>query len=202
MSDLVDSFAVLDAPKRRVSTRSKKDALDKLSKLPKAELDELVALTQADEETEMVERPISPVTGKAEPSRAEAIEAMKANVQAAFQLRRQLLADSFSVTETTALLDVASRQTIHDRIQSGALLAIKDKHQFRLPAWQFDSEADDGVVAGLKQTLKELPTRSTFARTLWFVTPKPQLGGRTPLQALREGDLNEVLAEARAVGAT
>jgi hypothetical protein len=43
---------------------------------------------------------------------------------------------------------------------------------------------------------------SDVGRVRWFITPKPLLGGRTPLDALRAGDVNEAIAEARALGAS
>jgi hypothetical protein len=41
---------------------------------------------------------------------------------------------------------------------------------------------------------------SALGRIRWFVTAKPLMGGRTPLQALRAGDVDEAVAEAQTIG--
>ena len=95
------------------------------------------------------------------------------------------------------------RQTPHDRAKAGTLLAIRDNGRLLFPDWQFDPEGPDGVIAGLPEVLRELRgPLSPLARIRWFLTPKSLIEGRTPLEALRAGDVDSAVAEARTVGAS
>ena len=59
----------------------------------------------------------------------------------------------------------------------------------------------DGVVAGLPEVLRAMRGPiSALGRIRWFVTPKPLMEGRTPLEALRAGDVGDVIREAHAIG--
>ena len=120
-------------------------------------------------------------------------------LQARFSLRRQLLSQCIGSTEVVSLLGLRNRQTPLDRIKAGTLLAIRDQGQWRFPLWQFDPDGPDGVVAGLSDVLAALPV-ADLIKARWLQRPQPLLDGQTPLQLLREGQRDRVLAEARAVG--
>lgn len=145
---------------------------------------------------------LSAVTGEPLPSAGELARHRKQNLFRAFAERRRLLSQALTVADVADLLGV-SRQTPHDRVGAGTLLAIKDNGRLLFPDWQFDPDGPDGVVAGLPEVLRELRgPLSTLARVRWFLTPKSLIEGRTPLEALRAGDVDSVLAEARSVGAS
>lgn len=147
-------------------------------------------------------RPLSALTGEPLPAPSVTAAAHAANLRQGYAERQRLLADALPVAEVADLLGVG-RQTPHDRRSTGSMLAIKDRGQWRYPAWQFDPDGADGVIDGLPEVLRALTgARTEIARARWFTTPKPLLAGRTPVQALRDGDVDEVIAEARAVGAT
>ena len=116
----------------------------------------------------------------------------------AFARRRMLLADALTTPEVAALYH-ASRQMPLDRLRAGTLLAIREHGDWRFPAWQFDPQAPDGVVAGLPQVLAALPT-SSLLRAAWLTAWHPALHA-TPINALRSGQIDAVVHEARAVGA-
>jgi hypothetical protein len=63
----------------------------------------------------------------------------------------------------------------------------------------YDPQAADGVVEGLGQVLAALPITQPLARVLWFMTPKTQLQERAPIDVLKDGDVDRVVAEAQAV---
>lgn len=69
----------------------------------------------------------------------------------------------------------------------------------RYPLWQFDSDGPDGVIDGLPDVLAALPV-AHLIKARWLQRPQPLLEGHTPLQLLREGQLDRVIVEARAVG--
>jgi excisionase family DNA binding protein len=114
-------------------------------------------------------------------------------------LRRRALLEGALTTRQVAELFGASRQTPLDRIKAGTLLGVRDRGDWRFPAWQFDPEGPDGIVTGLADVFASLPA-SPFRRAAWLSTPHPALGAR-PIDALRAGKLSRVLDEARSVDA-
>jgi hypothetical protein len=116
-----------------------------------------------------------------------------------FQHRRQLLDRSLSASQVAQILGT-SRQTPHDRVSSQTLLAIKENGKLCFPAWQFDPAGSDGVIEGLPAVLKALAI-SDYAKLNWLTRANPYLEETTPIQALKAGQKERVLAEAAAVGA-
>jgi len=116
-----------------------------------------------------------------------------------FDERRRLLGDSLSVDQVAALLGT-SRQTPHDRAKARTLLAVPDGGRLRFPAWQFDADGPDGVIEGLPAVLRALRIGALTA-VRWLTLPNAVLDKRTPLAALRAGDVDRVVAEAAGVGA-
>lgn len=129
------------------------------------------------------------------PSEQERIALAVASALKDFEFRRTLLADSLTAPQVAALLGT-SRQTPHDRARAGTLLAARDGGIVRFPAWQFDAGSPDGVIPGLPAVIRALGTTPPLSKIAWFVTPKALLG-RTPLDALKGGDLQEVLLAAQ-----
>jgi CheY-like chemotaxis protein len=120
-------------------------------------------------------------------------------LELAFAQRKDLLEGSLT-TQAVAKLLGTSRQTPHDRVKAKTLLAIEESGTLRFPHWQFDASGPNGVVPGFSEVLKELDG-GPVAQARWFQHPNRVLEGRTPLQAIKDGDLARVLVEARAVGA-
>jgi len=116
-----------------------------------------------------------------------------------FALRRQLLASTIGTAEVNELLAAGSRQTVHDRLRAGTLLGILDQGKWRFPLWQFDADGPNGVIDGLPQVLQALQV-SNLAKARWLLKPHPVFGGSTPVDLLRQGRLEDVLAEAGQVG--
>jgi len=120
-------------------------------------------------------------------------------LQIGFAERNKILERSMSTQEVADLLGT-SRQTPHDRVKAKTLLGVEHNGSLRFPTWQFDPAGANGVVNGLGQVLKVLDV-SPFAQARWLQLPNSVLGGQTPLDALKAGRLDEVIAEARGVGA-
>ena len=116
-----------------------------------------------------------------------------------FALRRQLLASTIGTAEVNELLAAGSRQMVHDRLRAGSLLGILDQGKWRFPLWQFDADGPNGVIDGLALVLQALQV-SNLAKARWLQQPHPVFGGSTPLDLLRHGRLEDVLAEAGQVG--
>ena len=120
-------------------------------------------------------------------------------LQARFASRRDLLQHCIGTNDVVRLLGLRNRQTPLDRLKARTLLAIREQGQWRFPLWQFGPDGPDGVIAGLPEVLAALPV-ADLSKARWLQRPQPLLDGQTPLQALRAGQLDRVLAEARAVG--
>jgi hypothetical protein len=195
--------------RRRAGARSKSQAVARLS-AAWSELAEGATLDELNQLAVQAERAaaardddpgVSPLTGEARPSDAEYQQVRLRNLQRAFGERRRLLQDTVTATQVAELLGTG-RQTPHDRLKAQTLVAIKDGGQWRFPLWQFDPNGPDGTVRGLPEVLHALRgPLSDLGRLQWFVTAKPLLGDRSPLDALHDGDVPDVIAEARAAGA-
>lgn len=138
------------------------------------------------------------ITGKSF-SRQERIQLEMETLSKHFQHRRQLLESSLTAVQVAQLLGT-SRQTPHDRVSSQTLLAIRDNGKLCFPSWQFDPAGSDGVIEGLPTVLKALEI-SDYAKLNWLTRINPYLDGQTPIEALKAGQKERVLAEASAVGA-
>jgi hypothetical protein len=142
---------------------------------------------------------VADLTGGREYGRQERSALEMAALARSFKRRRELLEGSLSASQVADLLGT-TRQTPHDRVKGGALLAVLDRGVWRFPAWQFDPEGPDGVIEGLGEVLRALHA-SPLAKASWFVRPNPYLEGRTtPLEVLREGQVGAVRSAAEAVG--
>lgn len=113
--------------------------------------------------------------------------------------RDRILEGSMSTQEVADLLGT-SPGALTDRVKAKTLLGIEHNGSLRFPTWQFDPVGDNDVVSGLVQALKVLDA-SPFAQARWLQLPNSVLDGQTPLEALKAGRLQEVIAEATGVGA-
>lgn len=192
-------------PKNKIEAENRLVAADRqlAKELPRREVDLIVKDSEHTVALIQTKEPrTSPVTGEMFPSPHEVARVRKENLLRSFRERHVLLRDALTVKDVTDLLQVG-RQTPHDRAKAGTLLAIKDNGQLRFPSWQFDPEGPDGVIAGLPEVVQAMRgPLSPLAQIRWFLTPKSLLAGRTPLDALRDGNVNEVVTEARAIGAS
>lgn len=116
-----------------------------------------------------------------------------------FARRRELLAGALTASQVAKLLKT-SRQTPHDRLTAGTLLAVMDQGAWRFPSWQFDPDGENGVVPGLPAVIRALRV-SPIAKVIWLTRPNPALDGETPLACLKAGQTERVVALAHAVGA-
>ena len=105
---------------------------------------------------------------------------------------------AFDLEEVRKLLHGVSRQAVEKRVKDGSLLAVPGpSNRRRYPTMQF---ARDGLVSGLKEVQEALPTRNPWAVLNFFIRPDDRLDGRTPIDVLRQGDVDLVVAAARGVG--
>lgn len=103
-------------------------------------------------------------------------------------------------TSTACRLFVEASSTgtegLRARIRRGEIIAYKTKRgRYLIPRWQF---APDGrLIPGLLETLKAMqaiiPGYSQLSPFTFFLQHDPVTDGLTPLDALRDGDLERTL---------
>jgi Protein of unknown function (DUF2384) len=122
-----------------------------------------------------------------------------ANLERYYQRRRELLADSITTPQVAKLIGCQAVTTVHDRRKANTLLGLKDNGVYKFPLWQFDPEGDDGVIDGLPKVLAALDV-SSFRKLNWLTRPHRAMEGKTPIEMLKQGEIEDVVIEARAVG--
>jgi hypothetical protein len=111
--------------------------------------------------------------------------------------REAILKDALTADAVAAFLS-RTRYVIDRLRQSGALLAIKDGRFFRFPRWQFDETSKDGLLPGFERALKIMDA-SVLRKAAWFIRPNIHFKNRTPIEALRAGEVERVCQEAKTV---
>jgi len=122
-------------------------------------------------------------------------------LQRAFEFRRALLHGAITTTQVAQLLGV-SRQAVAERERKGQLLCVMEGGQLRFPLWQFDPSGASGVVEGLPlvvRALDEVAPTPALGKMVWLRKANPSLSDLSPVEALRAGRLDEVMAAARSV---
>ena len=68
-----------------------------------------------------------------------------------------------------------------------------------IPSGSLTRKGDDGVISGLPQVLAALAV-SDFTKLNWLTKPHRAFHDKTPIEMLKLGEIEAVLAEARTVG--
>ncbi len=85
-----------------------------------------------------------------------------------------------------------------ERHKAGEIIAVRAGEDHGYPACQF---GPDGMLPGLSEALAVMPMRADWMRLEWLLVPDHALDGRSPLQALKAGRIEEVMDVARGQGA-
>jgi hypothetical protein len=100
---------------------------------------------------------------------------------------------SISADEAARRLGI-SKTSVLKRYKNGQLLGWRETKQkaVRFPLWQF---SEDGILTGLSEVLSILsksPQIDDWGRIMFFLNPRDSLRGKSPLDALSEGDVSLV----------
>ena len=82
-----------------------------------------------------------------------------------------------------------SRQAVDKRRAAGKLLAVRNRGDWHYPAIQFH---DGEVLPGIEAVIAAMPEASAWSVLDMLLAPDDALGGRSPIAALRAGDLAPV----------
>jgi hypothetical protein len=189
-------------------------------KVPKSKQESAIAILKSletlfaiasDEDLTMLQRSLEPklvtpeeralakkIAGK-DYSEGNLLELQLANLERYYQRRRELLADSITSSKVAELLGCENRSTVRDRRLSKRILGLRENGVYKYPLWQFDPEGDDGVIDGFPKVLAALDV-SDFTKLNWLRKSHLAFEGKTPIEMLKQGAIEAVTIEARAVG--
>lgn len=102
-----------------------------------------------------------------------------------------------SAQEVGAMLDI-TRQAVDNRRKRGKLVAVElGRRGYAYPAWQFQGGA---VLPGLDRVLATFPEPGTWALIAFMLNGNAWLSGERPLDALRNGRIEDVVRAASHYG--
>lgn len=135
----------------------------------------------------------------------EEVQRLKeANAERIRQAHEEIMAGALTAAEVAVLLGGKSRDIGYKRLKRGTLLAVEEAGTLWFPVWQFDTSQRNGVIQGLPKVLKTLgqygSPLSPMQKARFLTNPNPYLGNKTPLEALKAGEVESVVGIARAVG--
>jgi len=176
------------------SAKVKAAVTELLRDAPAAEVDRVLTATRG-----QPEQNLDATLWGAEPNREQAAAGVLANLRKQFAGRQVLEGNSVSRAEAAELLGT-SDQAVTDALEARRLLGFKRGRRWLIPAWQFDPEAERGVVPGLGELAAAFPG-GLVALSGWVTRTSPDLDGRTPREALAKGDEEAVMRLAGTVTA-
>jgi hypothetical protein len=115
-------------------------------------------------------------------------------------LRQQMLKTSGGALTSERVADVLniSRQAVDKRRASNQLLALtQGRRGYSYPSFQFD---EGKTLKGLEDVLGKLSAIDPWMQLSFFTRPNERLGGSTPIEALREGKVDDVVNLASGYG--
>jgi hypothetical protein len=90
---------------------------------------------------------------------------------------------------------------VDKRRERGTILALpRGGGEYAFPLWQFDEGTRDGLLPGLTRVLRSFSVEDPWMRSEFMLAPDDRLGGKRPLDALREGEAEAALRTASAYG--
>lgn len=102
---------------------------------------------------------------------------------------------AFTGTELEQEFSLTSA-TLHRRRKEHRIVFWRDaKHDFHYPKWQFT--ATGALLPGVQEVLQIFGSHDEWRLMRYFLGKRQQLGERSPLDLLRAGEINKVLAHAR-----
>lgn len=102
-----------------------------------------------------------------------------------------------SAEEAAQILGI-SRQAVDKRRRQGQLIALaQGRRGYAYPGFQFENGK---TIPHLEQVLEALNSHDSWMQLAFFANPNTRLHDRTPLQALRSGEIAEVTKAAMTYG--
>jgi hypothetical protein len=107
------------------------------------------------------------------------------------------LGGTLSAEHVSKLIGI-SRQAVDKRRSQNQLIGLtQGKRGYAYPAFQFENGK---TLEGLKEVLDALSAHDPWMQSIFFANGNDRLKGRTPLEALRQGEIDAVVRAAEAYG--
>lgn len=136
--------------------------------------------------------PAESLPGLGHPPTAEEVAgAVRRNHERVWRFREQLYDRALPYREAARRLGVSTNQ-ITNLLRAGDLLALDGPDGPRLPSWQFNPDTRRGRLDGIRHVAAVFCGR-VLGLSAWMTTPSQALGGRTPADALADGDVDHVV---------
>jgi hypothetical protein len=116
------------------------------------------------------------------------------------ELRQEMLEKSGGVLSSGRVADLLkiSRQAVDKRRVANQLLALtQGRRGYSYPNFQFE---DGKTLDGLEEVLKTLGALDPWMQLRFFTSPHERLGNKTPIEALRRGNVKEAVRAASGYG--
>jgi hypothetical protein len=116
------------------------------------------------------------------------------------EAKRRILTEDGGLLSAEKVGDILtmSRQAVEKRRKAGRLIGITlGRRGFGYPAWQF---TERGTLPHLETVLDALRKHDAWTKLVFLTTENAALNGRKPVDALRAGQWEEVVAAARIYG--
>ena len=166
--------------------------IDRVSAIPKSDAADIVArLRQADDPRALIFDEVL-IDSPASANRAALDRAFKRAERSKAEILKQ--PDMLSGEQLADRISTV-RATVDNRRKENKLLAIDfgSKRGFRYPEWQARLVNDPGRRTVFEQTLDALAGKPAWASYRFFTTASPQLGGKTPVEAIEAGESVNVI---------
>ncbi len=103
--------------------------------------------------------------------------------------------------EAAEILGGISKQAVDKRRERQTILALpRGGGEYAFPLWQFDERTRDGLIPGLTQVLRSFSVENPWMRAEFMLAPNVRLGGKRPLDALRDGEAEAAARAASTYG--
>jgi hypothetical protein len=116
------------------------------------------------------------------------------------EARRRILNEDGGLLSAEKVGDILtmSRQAVEKRRKAGRLIGVSlGRRGYGYPAWQF---AERGTLPGLEDVLDALKPSDSWTKLVFFTGENAAIGGKRPLDVLRSGNVERVLAAAHTYG--
>lgn len=135
----------------------------------------------------------------ARPSPDELGAALARNFNRLAEARAAVYASSLNRDAVIALLGVSSQQ-VSNLLRASRLVEVDGPDGGHFPTWQFDIDGSSPRLDGVDRVVSAYPG-GVVSLSLWATASNPILDGRTPAEALRDGEVDLVVAAAHAAHA-
>ncbi len=103
--------------------------------------------------------------------------------------------------EAAEILGGISKQAVDKRRERRTILALpRGGGEYAFPLWQFDEGTRDGLIPGLTGVLRSFSVENPWMRAEFMLAPNDRLGGKRPLDALRDGETDAAARAASTYG--